>query len=76
MRAYRYIRVANSESLSKEHQGNNTSLEYQAEKTRVFAEQQGFNVVNTGSGRVDAKLLSILTNGCTQLNEAVITFRV
>ena len=75
MRAYRYIRVANSESLSKEHQGNNTSLEYQAEKTRAFAEQQGFNVVNTGSSRIDVKILSILTDGNAQLNEAVIAFR-
>lgn len=73
MRAYCYMRVANSERLSHEHQENDTSLESQREKTSALAEQQGFNVVNTGSSQMDVKILSILTNA--QLNEAVIAFR-
>ena len=75
MRAYCYVRVANSGSLSHEHQGNDTSLESQTKKTSAFAEQQGFNVVNTGSTRMDVKILSMLTDGSAQLNEAVIAFR-
>ena len=61
-----YVRVANKECLSEKSQ---------VEIAKASTEKQGFKVVNTGSSRLDEKILSLLATQQAQLNEAVITFR-
>lgn len=69
MTAVCYVRFANRDCLE---QASQTS---QAEIVKKEAEQRGFKIVDTGSSRLDAKILSLLTREGAQLNQAVITFR-
>lgn len=66
MNVFCYVRTAHKPPMTREER---------ATQIRHEAEQKGFKVINTRSASLDSRLLGLLQNNQSKIQQAVITFR-